>query len=312
MLSLAILLASASVAAPSCATGNWALQASGQTLFRLDIKATPAGATATWERPENWEIEDGESFSHITGPVVRRPALAVKSVNGELEISFDDPRPGATPDNFHVHCVDAGHLNVTYLGTGFEPFDVVKDEAKGVALGPWDSGRSYRRVINRPTNAEMTAIFDADQADRQPDRIDWSVVGPADEKRRARTEQLLDSGALQSGDDFYHAAFIFQHGAKADDYLKAHLLATIAVARGKSGAVWIASATLDRYLRAIDKPQVLGTQYRMPKGAAVTQEPYDRTLVSDAMRKALQVPSLAEQEQQRQRYAAKALEAKKP
>lgn len=310
MLSLAILLASASVAAPSCATGSWALKASGQTMFRLNIKATPAGTTATWERPENWE-SDGESFSQITGPVVRRPALAVKSVNGELEISFDDPRPGATPDNFHVHCVDAGHLSVTYLGSVFEPFDLVKDESKGAVLGPWDSGRSYRRVINRPTNAEMTAIFDADQADRQVDRTDWSVVASADEKRRARTEQLLDSGALQSGDDFYHAAFVFQHGAKAEDYLKAHLLAMIAVARGKSGAVWIASATLDRYLRAIDKPQVLGTQYRRPKGAGVTQDPYDRTLVSDAMRKALQVPSLAEQEQQRQQYVAEDAKAKK-
>lgn len=63
-------------------------------------------------------------------------------------------------------------------------------------------------------NAEMTAIFEADQAARQagPD-IDWEVVSREDEARRVRTKALLDAGALQSGDDFYHAAFVFQLAA---------------------------------------------------------------------------------------------------
>ncbi len=111
--------------------------------------------------------------------------------------------------------------------------------------------------------------------------------------------QRLGLAALQSGDDFYHAAFLLQHGAAPDDYLKAHLLAMVAIARGKPGATWIASATLDRYLQSIGKPQLLGTQFSLSPNTAASQEPYNRALVPDAMRKALRVPSIAEQEKQR-------------
>ncbi len=308
---LPLLLSAASAVATPCMTGAWALQASGQTMFRIEISTTPTSTTATWERPEHFET-DGESFSRVSGPTVRRSARSVKLVNGDVELSFDDPVPGATPDNFQLRCVGPGHLKATYQGAGFEPFDFIRTQAKGVPLGPWDAARSYVRVVSRTTNVEMTAIFNADQADRRAERIDWSIVSPADEKRQIRTEELLDSGALQSGDDFYHAAFVFQHGSVADDYLKAHLLAMIAAARGKPGAVWIASATLDRYLQAIGKSQVLGTQYKIPQGTPATQEPYDRALVSDAMRQALLVPPISEQEKLRQQYTMKASEPQKP
>jgi hypothetical protein len=143
------------------------------------------------------------------------------------------------------------------------------------------------------TNAEMTAIFDADQKARQGPDIDWAVIAPQDAERRKRTQALLDAGALASGDDFFHAAFVFQHGASPDDYLKAHLLATLAVARGSARATWIAAATLDRYLQETGKPQVLGTQFRTGPDGRTTQEPFDRTLASDALRTALGVPVLA-------------------
>jgi hypothetical protein len=226
--------------------------------------------------------------------------------DGVLELSFDDPRPQATPDTFRFRCTKADHLDVTYVEARFEPFDFVKVPDGQSELGTFDPARSYVRVIDRPTNAEMTRIFDADQAARQNADIDWTIVGPADDKRRQRTQALLDSGALQSGDDFYHAAFVFQHGDAASDYLKAHLLAMVATARGKAGAVWIASASLDRYLQAIGKPQVLGTQYILPDDKPATQEPYDRALLSDAMRRALSVPPLSEQEKKRQEYDAQA------
>lgn len=292
---MAFLLAAAPAPALDV-SGRWEFRAGDTTIFRLEIVTTSAGTAATWERPSHFDT-DGESFSHVSGPIVRRQARSVRAVNGDTELSFDDPAPDATPDIFLLHRVDADHIDATYTGTGFEPFDMIRATAASQQLGGWDSQRSYRRT--RATNAEMTAIFDADQADRQVAKIDWSVVGPADERRRARTNALLASGALHSGDDFYDAAFVFQHGSVPGDYLKAHLLAMIAVARGKPGAVWIASATLDRYLQTIGKPQVLGTQFSLPKGAPATQEPYDRALVSDAMRMALDVPPLVEQERRR-------------
>lgn len=154
-------------------------------------------------------------------------------------------------------------------------------------------------ATNRPTNAEMTAIFNADQKDRQGPVIDGNTVGQKDDVRRKRTQALLHADALHSGDDFYHAAFVFQHGGTPDDYLKAHLLATIAVARGKVEATWIAAATLDRYLQAIGKPQILGTQFRVGADGRATQEPFDRSLGSDSLRAALGVPPLAKQDERR-------------
>lgn len=159
---------------------------------------------------------------------------------------------------------------------------------------------------DRTTNAEMTAIFDADQAARaQPTAIDWKVLDAADKARRIRTQALLDSGALDSGEDFYHAAYVFQHGDAPEDFLKAHALAVVAVARGKSDATWIAAATLDRYLQNIGQPQIYGTQFRHPPKEKWTQEPYRRDLLSDAIRKASGVPPLAEQDKQREDWERK-------
>jgi len=152
------------------------------------------------------------------------------------------------------------------------------------------------------SNPEMTAIFNADQKARQDPAIDWAIVGPQDEARLKRTQTLLDAGALKTGDDFFNAAFVFQHGGSSDHYLKAHLLATIAVAKGKVGATWIAAATLDRYLQNTGKPQILGTQFHTEADGRTSQEPFNRALVSDALRDALGVPPLAAQEEQRKSF----------
>jgi hypothetical protein len=289
--------------------GTWDLRAGDQTLFRIEIKEEPGGPVATWDRPERFQT-NGEIFSHIEGPTVRRQTRNIRVVNSDLEISFDDP--GSDPTVLRLHPVDAGHAELSFQGAPFEPLPLVKAQAGGPPIGPWDSGRSYVPTVTRPTNAEMTAIFDADQADRQSPDIDWSAIGPVDYKRRNRWKQLLDTGALQSGDDYYHAAFVFQHGNEADDYLLAHVLAMIAVARGRPDAVWIASATLDRYLQAIDKPQIFGTQYTIPEKGPVTQEPFDRALISNAMRKALRVPTLEEQEKRLRAYGEKPSTPHKP
>jgi hypothetical protein len=145
----------------------------------------------------------------------------------------------------------------------------------------------------------MADIFAADQnARKNPAAIDWKLLWPEDAARRIETQRLLDSGALTSADDFYHAAYVFQHGDKAEDFLKAHALAVVAVARGKQEATWIAAATLDRYLQRIGQPQIYGTQFRHPPGETWTQEPYSRDLLSDSVRRASGVPPLAAQKDQ--------------
>jgi hypothetical protein len=79
----------------------------------------------------------------------------------------------------------------------------------------------------------------------------------------------------------------------------------VALNKSRSSALWIASATLDRYLQASNRPQVLGTQFFIPPDdRPTTQEPYDRGLISDALRRALGVPPLAAQDEQRKQYDA--------
>ena len=154
-----------------------------------------------------------------------------------------------------------------------------------------------------PSNPEMKRIFEADQAARKDIAgIDPSKLANEDAARRERTKALLDAGELKSGDDFWHAAFVFQHGLIPQDYLLAHTLATVAIARGRADATWIAAASLDRYLQKIGQPQIYGTQFRTSGGQPTTQEPYQRERVSDALRQALEVPTLKEQEARRLKF----------
>jgi hypothetical protein len=143
------------------------------------------------------------------------------------------------------------------------------------------------------TNPEMQKIFAADQADRLDELdLDFKLVAGRDAERRVATHRLLDEGALHTAGDYAAAAFVYQHGGATDDYLLAHVLAMTAVAKGDKASLWIATASLDRYLMATGKSQVFGTQFTRPKPVgAWTQEPYDRTLVSDALRLELGVPT---------------------
>ena len=175
-----------------------------------------------------------------------------------------------------------------------------------LAAAPAASGHAGRASA-QANHGEMRRIYDADQVPRTAGgaAVDWNVVGPQDAARRQRTRELLDAGVLKTGDEFYHAATVFQHGNEASDYMLAHTLAVVAASRGRSDAAWMAAATLDRYLQAVGHSQVYGTQYRTPDRQNTTQEPYDRTLISDALRRALGVATQAEQEVRRREIEAR-------
>ncbi|WP_294215215.1 hypothetical protein [uncultured Sphingomonas sp.] len=151
-------------------------------------------------------------------------------------------------------------------------------------------------------NADIQKLFVADQAAREGisttgpiDRARVVALIAADGQRRGEARRLLDAGALHSANDFYAAAFIFQHGTTPEDYLLAHSLALAAAAGGKKEAAWIAAATLDRYLQKIGQKQIYGTQYLVAKDTGPTMEPYDAALVPDSLRTALGVPDKAAQ-----------------
>ncbi len=299
---LACALAVSTPAVAADLAGTWAVKSGATTLYRFEVSHTAEGWSAIWERPQSMRT-NGETFDRIAGPVIRRVASKVVADGDALDLTFDDPTPGNVADVFRIQTIDDTHAEASYpsleaFGLHVDP-EILVRESSQAPLGGWDTDTAYAAPLYRPTNTEMTAIFDADQKSRKnwPPK-DMKVQDDQDRERRVRTGELLDQGALHSGEDFYHAAFVYQHGDKTDDYLKAHILAMVAVAKGKPDAKWIAAATLDRYLNTIGQPQVFGTQYHSPKGAPMTQEPYDRALVTDSLREAMGVPPIAKQDEQ--------------
>jgi len=131
------------------------------------------------------------------------------------------------------------------------------------------------RQHDHPPKSALRKIYDEDQQNRN------DVEG--DERRRAQVRKLVAEEKVQTGEDYYYAAFIFQHGQNPDDYLYAHVLATIALGKGFEPAKWLSAATLDRYLRSVKQPQIFGTQF----GSLFDDgdlDPYNKEMLSDKMR----------------------------
>lgn len=286
--------------------GQWALKAEGRTLALLRLRrdaAAPGGWAGALEGP-HFAITSAHAAYDIREPVVRRRLLGASWRDDRLMLRIEASNPGDAPDSYLFRALDHDHAEFGWDFAAFPPMALTRAAPGETPAADWTTGE-HPLDASWPSNAEMTAIFEADQADRQAGHsIDWTIVSPRDAARRARTQTLLDAGALRSGEDFWHAAFVFQHGSRPEDYLLAHTLAVVAAARGRPDAAWIAAATLDRYLQTIGRPQLYGTQFSLPPGRPATQDPYDRHVVSDALRAALGVPPLAEQERRRARYDA--------
>lgn len=159
------------------------------------------------------------------------------------------------------------------------------------SLAAQDPASVGRPVANNP---ELERIYQEDQAERAKGRKPGLDALERDRERLKRVAALLDAGAARTADDFFHAAQVYNHGATPEDYLRAHELAVLAASKGNSQALFLSAASFDRFLRAIGRPQVFGTQYTR-QGNTATMEPLDRSM-SDALRTAFGVPSLKEQE----------------
>lgn len=306
-----ILLLMALMAAPAAAqdalAGRWALRSSGRTLMLVDLRpGTTSGVwTGSMQRPDTIEYGSGGAFRASGDAAVRRPLTAVRANDGSLELTVARKR-SEQPDRYRLELIASNSAALSITGASIAPLLLVRAAPGEAVANGWDAEVRYIADSDWPSNPELKAMFAADQAGRKVPVIDWTSLSAADATRRTRTKALLDSGKLRSGDDFYHAAFIFQHGGNPGDYLLAHGLSVIAASRGRTDATWIAAATLDRYLQAIGQKQVYGTQYSVPPGKPATQEPYDRQLLSDALRIATGVPPIAEQEGRRADFEAQA------
>lgn len=218
--------------------GRWALRAGDQTLILLELRR--AGAD-NWEgtltRPSRVQMPAGA----VPSLVVDDTALRTYSVRGvgrgaELSLVVTGADGGADRWKFTVAGERAGFALDGPMASQMAPLPFVRAGGRERVATGLRAGSRYSLPADLPTNPEMTAIFAADQADRQSalGEIDWAAVQPRDATRKAQTRALLDAGALRSGDDYFHAAFIFQHGGRTEDYLLAHTLAVVAAARGRA------------------------------------------------------------------------------
>jgi hypothetical protein len=164
-----------------------------------------------------------------------------------------------------------------------------------------------------PTTAAVSRVHQLEIEDQSenPGNISATEYYRHGDARRAEVRKLLEEGKITSGEDFSDAALIFQHGQTPEEFLFAHVLAVEALIRGGSADKWLAAATLDRYLQAVNRPQVFGTQYPGDKSAGNapkpqvdprvmniqrTQQPYDAKLLPDSVRQDFCVPDASQQE----------------
>ncbi len=290
---------------PGGLTGTWVYRLGPRTLFALHLEpaADPTDQPHGYLLlPEKFLMNPGPHFSGIVGPGRRELVSSIGREGGCLQLLEDNPTAKADQrDHYQVCRLDRTHVAFT-LFKNMAPLNMEAEANPPTIPSEWDSARTYSPDDFLPDNSRMTAIVAADQADRSTDQIDWTVVGKVDARRRAESAMLLKLGELHTGTDFGNAALVFQHGNDPNDYLLAHVLAVVAISKGQSSAIWLSSATLDRYLESIKQPQIFGTQFTTLGSQPTTQEPYDRTLISDVLRAYMAVPSLADQDKQRRQY----------
>jgi len=150
-------------------------------------------------------------------------------------------------------------------------------------------------------NPLLRRLFEDDQKDRQTGSIDTETV-KRDRHRREAVLKELRSGQLRTASDYYHAAFVFQHGESADEIRLAFSLAWTSAQMDspiKKRALWLSAAAWDRILMRLKKPQWYGTQYVADDADSEFRlYEIDEEAVTDEERTRFQVPVLSDAKKQ--------------
>ncbi len=164
-------------------------------------------------------------------------------------------------------------------------------------------------------NAELKALYESDQSERQElfragfrsgkvlnIELEQAAkkVWSADLIRSGKVKQLLKLGHIRTAADYWHAAFIMQHGENIEDIKLAFSFATIAIELEPEAKKykWISAASWDRILNMRNQPQWYGTQY-IPdlKTGLKVQAKIAEGAVKDEERELYGVPTLKESEE---------------
>lgn len=159
--------------------GRWALLAEGRVLAILELRH--AAANGQWSgglvRPDRMTITSGHQVFGISGPVVRRPVLSARSQGEDLELSIAG-RDGEGPGRYLFKALDSDHAELSLdPAAAVPPIPLVRTTAQAAVEPQWGAEAHYGINTPYPTNAEMKALFDADQTDRRPrPDLGWTAV----------------------------------------------------------------------------------------------------------------------------------------
>lgn len=147
-------------------------------------------------------------------------------------------------------------------------------------------------------NDELHRLFVADQQEREnhPEvgTSEYLSLRSRDQMRRQQVQRIMDRHQVDTAQDYYHAALIFQHGEAVEEIWSAHLWALKSVELGHQAGKWLAAAALDRWHMYQGQPQKYGTQM-VPDGTRYRLWDLDSS-TTDQERAQWDVPCLAEME----------------
>jgi len=145
-------------------------------------------------------------------------------------------------------------------------------------------------------NIELQQMYDADQNSRMSKNINWPILLEEDKQREKRVYEMIQSGEIVTGKDYYNSAMIFQHGNDTIASSRAVKHMQKAIELDTTINKWLLAAAIDRDLMRRKKPQIYGTQYVMDDGETKWKRyDIDTTQVTDEERKFYNVETLAEQ-----------------
>ena len=130
--------------------GRWDMQIGETVIFRFDITEGDDGEWhGVWSRPESF-ASDGNSIGRVRGAVEQVESMTGIEFLDMVELSFEDPRPGAIPDIFRFELVSDDAVKMTYVGTDLEPYSLARADEDAV-IGNWNPDRIYVRRLPSST-----------------------------------------------------------------------------------------------------------------------------------------------------------------
>ncbi|MFA5298037.1 MAG: hypothetical protein WC389_07495 [Lutibacter sp.] len=116
-------------------------------------------------------------------------------------------------------------------------------------------------VFSQIDNSDLQKMYNEDQGSRMVKDIDWTVLSKQDKERESCVYELIKSGQIVTGKDYYNSAMIFQHGNDTLASSMAVKQMRKAIELDTTINKWLLAAAIDRDLMRRQKPQIYGTQY---------------------------------------------------